>query len=129
MSKVTMDSRSTRMKWRDVLDTVTTGASDVVVTRNSKASVAIIPFEDYEAIIEQLEEIRESRLADALIEQWQAGKIGARPWAALKASLARADNVAEGNDEQVRSNHPRTSREDAGDDAGSETAGAPDGSD
>lgn len=124
MSKVTMDSRSTRMKWRDVLDTVTTGAADVVVTRNSKATVAIIPFEDYEAIIEQLEEIRESRLADALIEQWQAGKIGARPWAALKATLARADNGEEGNDEQIRSNRPRTGREDAGDNAGSETAGA-----
>ncbi len=107
MSVLTMDSRSTRTKWRDVLDTVATGASDIVVTRNSKETVAIIPFEDYEAIAETLQELRETRLADALIDQWHQGKISAHPWAAIKANLL----AERGLDEPIRDSDARTSGE------------------
>lgn len=105
-----MDSRSTRTKWRDVLDTVVTGVSDVVVTRNNKETVVIIPFEDYEAILEALEELREARLADALIDQWHQGRIAARPWAAVKANLL----AERGLDDQVHDSDARSSRKGVG---------------
>lgn len=93
MNATTIDSRRTREQWRDVLDKVTTGAGDIVVTRNKKPSVAIIPYEDYEMVLEQLDDIRSERMAATLYQQWKHGRIAAVPWSEVKQRLTEQDNV------------------------------------
>lgn len=110
MNRITIDSRRTREQWRDVLDKVTTGEGDVVVTRSKKPMVAIIPYEDYELMSEQLDEIRSARIASTLYEQWKAGRIAAVPWSAVKQRLT------EMNDE-VHSDSLSASGESTGEDS------------
>lgn len=115
MNVTTMDSRRTREQWRDVLDKVTTGDGDVVVTRNKKPSVAIIPYADYELLLEQLDEIRSERLAAMLYQQWENGRIAAVPWSEVKQRLMETDNVHGAN--------LSASSEDVGEDSGGEDSG------
>lgn len=92
MNAITLDSRRTREQWRDVLDKVITGEGDIVVTRNKKPTVAIIPYEDYEKVIEQLEDIRAERISAILYTQWQSGRIAAVPWSVAKNRLMELDD-------------------------------------
>lgn len=97
MSVITLDSRRTREQWRDVLDKVTTGEGDVVVTRSKKPMVAIIPYEDYELMSEELDEIRSARIASTLYKQWKNGRIAAVPWSEVKQRLTELDNEVQSN--------------------------------
>jgi prevent-host-death family protein len=97
MNAKTLDSRRTREQWREVLDKVTTGEGDIVVTRNKKPTVAIIPYEDYALVLEQLDAIRAERLAATLYQQWQQGRIAAVPWSEAKQRLAEQDNADSDN--------------------------------
>lgn len=109
MTTTTLDSRRTREQWRDVLDQVTAGGGDVVVTRNKKPTVAIIPYEDYERVLEQLDDIRSERITAMLYSQWQEGRIATVPWSEVKQRLSEQDNV--------QSDSLGTSGEDPGEDA------------
>lgn len=106
MNVTTMDSRRTREQWRDVMDKVATGDSDIVVTRNKKPTVAIIPYGDYEMLLEQLDDIRAERMAATLYSQWQQGRIAALPWSAVKQRLKEESDV--------HSDDPGTSSEGVG---------------
>ncbi len=93
MNVTTVDSRRAREQWREVLDKVTTGEGDIIVTRNRKPTVAIIPYEDYAQVMEQLEEIRAERMAAMLYAQWEQGRIAAVPWSEAKQRLMELDHV------------------------------------
>ena len=58
MSPTKVKSGEARARWRDILDQVAAGKGDVVIERNGKNIVAIIPAEDYELIREKLENVR-----------------------------------------------------------------------
>ncbi len=96
----TLDSRSVRAQWRDVVDQAVAGV-DVIVTRSGKPTVAVISYADYERIQEQLEDARSARLAATLLEQLAAGRITASPLAEVKQRLAELDNVSD-NDPVIR---------------------------
>ena len=53
MDRAIVSSREARAKWRTVLDTVDKGTADVVVERYGKPIAAIIPYVDYEALLEE----------------------------------------------------------------------------
>lgn len=92
MAKV-LKSPSARANWRDVLDQVK--EADVVIERYGSPVVAIIPYADYSAIREQLENLRAVRQAQsayAEVRQGQAGGDPAQPAARTrgKGRLAQA---------------------------------------
>lgn len=62
MSVRTWDSRTARENWRDLLDTAVSGLTDVVITRHGKPVTAMIRYEDYEALQEELMRLRQAKL-------------------------------------------------------------------
>lgn len=50
-----------RRHWRDVLDYVEKGGNHVVVSRSTKPVVAIIPYEDFKALVSELEDMYDMR--------------------------------------------------------------------
>ena len=68
MSPIKVKSGEARARWRDILDQVFAGKGDVVIERNGKDMVAIIPAEDYKQIREILQKIRAVRETTAAYE-------------------------------------------------------------
>jgi prevent-host-death family protein len=61
MTVTTIGSREARQKWRDLLDAVYTGSADIVIERNGKPMATLIPYEDYLALAEALDDLRAAR--------------------------------------------------------------------
>ena len=61
MTLTTIGSREARQKWRDLLDAVYAGDSDIVIERNGKPTAVLIPYEDYLALVEALDDLRAAR--------------------------------------------------------------------
>jgi prevent-host-death family protein len=61
MSPTKVKSGEARAKWRDILDQVYAGKGDVIIERNGKEIVVLIPAEDYSQIREMLQNIRAVR--------------------------------------------------------------------
>jgi prevent-host-death family protein len=59
----TFDSNQARARWRDLLDAAQTNETDVVITRYNKPVVAMLAYEDYVAIREELQRQRARRAA------------------------------------------------------------------
>ncbi len=51
-------SRDARQQWREILDDVVSGRSDITITRYGEPVAVLIPAEDYESLSEELEELR-----------------------------------------------------------------------
>ena len=84
-------SREARERWRDLLDAAVKGDSDTVIERNGKPVAALIPFELYEALLGEIDNLRAARRAAALYEEYKRDPSTARPW-----EEARAELLAEG---------------------------------
>lgn len=54
----TWESRAARENWRDLLDTATAGQAGVTITRYGKPVTAMIRYEDYIAVQEELVRLR-----------------------------------------------------------------------
>lgn len=91
MTQTVLSSREARTKWRDVLDAVNQGKTDIVIERYGKPVAAVIAYEDYEALLEELEDLRDGRLAQIAYEEWKRDPSTARPWEEVEAEL-----IAEG---------------------------------
>jgi len=87
----TLDSQIAYKKWPDLLDSAMTGETDVVVTRSGKPLIAMISYQDYTALQEELDELRAERRALEAYEEWQRDPSTAKPWEEVKAEL-----IAEG---------------------------------
>ncbi|MCL4301680.1 MAG: type II toxin-antitoxin system prevent-host-death family antitoxin [Anaerolineae bacterium] len=71
----TIGSREARQKWRDLLDEVYAGSADIVIERNGKPIAALIPYEDYLAVTEALDNLRAARrVAAAYKASRQSGR-------------------------------------------------------
>ncbi|HID54738.1 MAG TPA: type II toxin-antitoxin system Phd/YefM family antitoxin [Anaerolineae bacterium] len=91
MQVTKMSSREARAHWRDVLDTVDKGDADVIIERYGKPIATLIPFADYQALLAELEDLRDGRLAMAALEEWERDPSTARPYEEFRAEL-----IAEG---------------------------------
>ena len=58
MNIKTLDSRSARENWRDMLDEAHAGTTDIVITRHGKPITAMIRYEDYIALQNELQRHR-----------------------------------------------------------------------
>lgn len=85
-----LSSEDARTRWRDILDAAGTG-QDVVIARYGKPMAAVIPIADYDALLEELEDLRAARRAQAALDAWQEDRNRGRPYAAVREEL-----VAEG---------------------------------
>ena len=84
-----MNSKAARTSWRALLDIAYKGEGDTVIERNGRPVAALIPFEDYEALQEELDDLRAGRRAQAAIEAWQKDPSLGRPWEEIKAEMIR----------------------------------------
>jgi len=91
MIQTTLSSHEARTRWRDMLDAVSQGKTDVVIERYGKPVAAVIAYEDYEAVVEELEDLRDGRYAVAAYEEWKRDPSTARPYEEIVAEL-----IAEG---------------------------------
>jgi len=78
------------MKWRSLLDAALSGA-DTVIERAGRPIAVLIPYADYEAILEELEDQRADRRAIEAYEEWKRDPTTARPYSEIRAEM-----VAEG---------------------------------
>lgn len=83
-------SEKARQDWRNTLDRVVAG-EDVIIKRYSKPLAALIRYEDYIALQNELEELRAARRAQAAYEEWLADPSTARPYNEFRDEL-----IAEG---------------------------------
>jgi prevent-host-death family protein len=65
-----VDSNRARLHWRDVLDAARAG-SDTVIEHYNKPTAAVIPYADFVALQEALEDLRAARRAQAAYDAWQ----------------------------------------------------------
>jgi prevent-host-death family protein len=91
MNQTILSSREARTRWRDVLDAVNQGKTDVVIERYGKPVAAVISYQDYEALLEELEDLRDGRYAVAAYEEWLRDPSTARPYEEIRDEL-----IAEG---------------------------------
>jgi len=91
MDRAIVSSREARARWRTVLDTVDKGTADVVIERYGRPIAAVIPYVDYEALLEELEDLRDVRYALAALEEYERDPSTARPFEEIEAEL-----IAEG---------------------------------
>ncbi len=87
MTVTTWDSRAARENWRRLLDTATSGRSDIVITRHGQPAAALISYEDYIALQEELDELRAARRAEEAVGAWRSDRSIARPWSEVEAEL------------------------------------------
>lgn len=82
-------SREARKEWRKLLDTVMKGDRDVVISRHGQEIAALIPARDYDALSHEVEDVRLSRLADTIYEQYLEGKSPAQPYEEVRSDLRK----------------------------------------
>ena len=94
MEIATMDSNSARAKWRDMLDSASAG-EDVVITRYGKPITAMISYEDYVALVDELDDLRSAKRAKSIIADLEAGRTTSRSLDEVEADL-RAEGLLDG---------------------------------
>jgi prevent-host-death family protein len=87
MPATTIGSREARQKWRDLLDAAYTGSTDTIIERNGKPIAVLIPYEDYLAIEETLDELRAARRAKELYEAAKQDAALGRSYTKIRAEL------------------------------------------
>lgn len=68
MANRTLDSHEARNNWREMLDTVATEHTDVIITRYNKPLVTVIAYEDYLAVRDELTTRRVERSSRQLLQ-------------------------------------------------------------
>ena len=87
MTVTTLESNEARLKWREILDITAKGGQDIVITRYGKPVAAVIDFEDFVALQEELDDMRAARRAHVALEEWRRDPSTARPYAEVRAEL------------------------------------------
>lgn len=81
-----VDSNRARIRWREILDAAR-GGVDSIIEHYGKPTAVVMPYADWEALQEELEDLRAARRAQAAYEDWQRDPSLGRPWAEVKAEL------------------------------------------
>jgi prevent-host-death family protein len=86
-----VESRTARTHWRDLLDDATAGQTDVVITRYGKPVTAMIRYEDYVALQEELGRLRAGRRREGLQTALASEAVLRREWDTPEEDAAWAD--------------------------------------
>lgn len=88
MDVTIVGSREARARWRDLLDAARSGTADIVIERGGHPVAALIPYADYQALADELEDLRAAHRAQKIYEEWKRDPSSATPWEQVKAELA-----------------------------------------
>jgi prevent-host-death family protein len=88
MALTTLDSNAARAHWRRVLDKASAGG-DTVIERYGQPAAAIIPYDDYLALQDELEDLRAARHAAEALEAWERDPSRGRSYAEVRAELVK----------------------------------------
>ena len=86
----TLESRSARKNWRDLLDSAIAGHTDIVITRYGKPVTAMIRYEDYVALQDELVKLR-AQQSEAYQTMLASESVLAREWNSPEEDEAWAD--------------------------------------
>lgn len=86
-----VESRTARTHWRDMLDDATAGQTDVVITRYGKPVTAMIRYEDYVALQEELLRLRAGQQREGLLTALASEAVLRREWETPEEDAAWAD--------------------------------------
>ena len=89
MSNWIVGSKEARTRWHELLGIVSKRKEAIVISRHKKPIVALISFEDYETLGEQLEELSAARRAAEAHRAWQLDESLGRPYATARAELVQ----------------------------------------
>jgi len=87
MPVTVVGSREARARWRLLLDAAYSGTADIIIERSGRPVAALISYEDYEAILEELDDLRAARRAQQVYEEWKRDPSSGTPWEEVKAQL------------------------------------------
>lgn len=90
-----LDANQARSKWRDIMDAAQSGQADTVIERYGKPLAVVIPYQDYMALQEELEDLRLGRLAQTEFEAWEKDPSTGRPWEEIKAEMIEEGLLSE----------------------------------
>jgi prevent-host-death family protein len=93
MTVMVIGSKEARSKWHDLLDDATAGRG-AIIERSGRPVAVLIPYEDYEAILEELEDMRADRRAVAAYEEWERDPSTAIPYEEFRAQLVSVQSGA-----------------------------------
>jgi prevent-host-death family protein len=82
-----VNSRDARQQWREILDDVVSGKSDITITRYGEPVAVLIPVEDYESLAEELEELRLGRIAEDTYAEYLANRESAALYEEFRGKL------------------------------------------
>ena len=86
----TLESRAARENWRDLLDSATAGQVDIVITRYGKPVTAMIRYEDYVAMQDELVRLR-ARQNEAYQTMLASESVLTHEWDSTEEDEAWAD--------------------------------------
>ncbi|HNS01545.1 MAG TPA: type II toxin-antitoxin system prevent-host-death family antitoxin [Anaerolineae bacterium] len=95
MANHILNSEDARSRWRDILDAAGMG-QDVVIARYGKPVAAVIPIADYEALLEEMEDMRAARRAQAALEAWRDDDSRGRLYSAVREELTAEGLLSRG---------------------------------
>lgn len=87
MTVPTYKADAARVHMRRILEEARAGR-DSVIEHYDTPTAAVIPYEDWLALQEELDDLRAGRRAQAAYEAWQRDPSLGRPWDEIKAELA-----------------------------------------
>jgi antitoxin (DNA-binding transcriptional repressor) of toxin-antitoxin stability system len=80
-------SDAARMHLRRILEAARAG-EDSIIEHYDTPTAAVIPYQDYLALQDELDDLRAGRRAQTAYEAWQRNPRTGRPWAEVRAELA-----------------------------------------
>ena len=90
-----VESNRARALWREILDKAQAGGEDVIVERYGKKVAAVIAYDDFVAVQDELDDLRAARRAGEAYEEWKQDPGQAVPYEAFRAGLV-ADGLLDG---------------------------------
>ena len=82
-----VESNRARALWREILDRAQAGTEDVVVERYGKPVAAVIAYEDFVALQDEIDDLRAARRAGAAYEEYKQDSSQAVSYEAFRAEL------------------------------------------
>jgi len=83
----TIDSNTAHLKWKDLLDSAMHPDVDVVITRHGKPVAVVLAYDEFQAMVEELAELRAKKEVVEAYEEWKADPSTGEAWESVKAEL------------------------------------------
>ena len=88
MTVQVMKSDQARLHWRRILDAARKG-DDTIIEHHDTPTTVVIPYDDFLALQEELDDLRAARRADAVLEAWERDPSTAHDFADCEAEMIR----------------------------------------